>query len=115
MSKISATREPPLGAGLTSLVLGAVGAMFFFLPILSIPLGGTGVLFGLAGIGLALRGDWTCLRWAIAGLVVSGAALTVGVGIVAAPAGYLRSRAIPLNTRPTADRAYVPPPARPGE
>jgi hypothetical protein len=115
MSNLSATREPPLGAGLTSLVLGAVATLLFSLPILSIPLGGVGILFGIVGIGLALRGNWLCLRWAIAGLVVSGAALTVGVSIVEAPAGYLPIRAIPLNSQPTAARTYVSPPARPGE
>jgi hypothetical protein len=114
MSKSSRTCDPPLGAGLTSLVLGAVGALLFFLPILSIPLSGVGVIFGLAGIVLAVRGGWTSLRWSIAGLVVSGTALAVGVSIVEAPAGHLRSRAIPLNSQPMPERPYVPPPARPG-
>jgi hypothetical protein len=113
MSETSPTRDPPLGLGLTSVVLGAVGALLFFLPILSIPLGGIGLLFGLAGILLAIRGGWTGLRWSIAGLVVSAAALSVGIAIAEAPAGYLRSRPIPLNAQPLPDRPYVPPPARP--
>ena len=113
MSKTLPIRDPSLGAGLTSVVLGAVGMLLFFLPILSIPLGGAGVIFGLAGIALALRGGRTSLRWAIAGLVVSGSALVAGVAIAEAPAGYLRSRAIPLNAQPIAERSYVSPPARP--
>jgi hypothetical protein len=39
----------------------------------------------------------------------------VGISIAAAPEGYLRSRAIPLNTQPVAEQPYVPPPARPEE
>jgi hypothetical protein len=115
MSESSATRDPPLGMGLAAVVFGTVGMLLFFLPVLSIPLGGIGVVFGLVGIGLALRRSWTSLRWAIVGLVVSGSALTVGIAIAEAPAGYLRSRAIPLNTQPVPERAYVPPPARPGD
>ena len=95
------------------MVLGAVGMLLFFLPILGIPLGGAGVIFGAVGIVLALRGGWTSLRWSIAGLVVSCTALFVGIAIAEAPAGYLRSRAIPLNVQPVAERPYVPPPARP--
>jgi hypothetical protein len=113
MSKTLPIRDPSLGAGLTSVVLGAVGVLLFFLPILSIPLGGAGVIFGVAGIALALRGGWTSLRWAIAGLVVSGTALSVGIAIAEAPAGYLRSRSIPLSSQPVAEGPYVPPPARP--
>ena len=89
--------------------------LLFFLPVLSIPLGGIGVIFALVAIVLALRGSWTSLRWALAGLVVSGTALTVGVAIAEAPAGYLRSQAIPLNSQPVPERPYVPPPARPGD
>ena len=113
MSKPLPTQDPPLGAGLASVVLGAVGTLLFFLPILSIPLGAVGLVFGLAGLVLAVRGGWAGLRWSIAGLVVSGAALAVGISIAEAPAGYLRSRTIPLNTQPVSVQPYVPPPARP--
>ena len=113
MNTISPTQDSPLGAGLTSVVLGAVGVLLFFLPILSIPLGAAGVLFGLAALALAARGSRTSLRWAIAGLIASGLALGLSLSIAEAPAGSLPSRSIPINMQPVTDRPYVPPPARP--
>jgi hypothetical protein len=113
MTKSSPTSDPPLGVAVTSVVLGAVGSLLFFLPILSIPLGAIGAVLGLTGIVLAIRGGWTSLRWSIVGLVVSAAAMGMGVNIAQAPAGYLRSRAIPLNARPVPEQPYVPPPAPP--
>jgi hypothetical protein len=115
MSQSPSTRDPSVAVGLTSVVLGTVGMLLFFLPIMGIPLGGIGAIFGLTGIVLAFRGGWSSLRWSIAGLVVSGAALGVGVAIAEAPTGYFRSRAIPLNAQPVAEQPYVPPPARPGD
>jgi hypothetical protein len=114
MTKSPNIHDPPLGLGLTSVVLGVVGLLLFFLPILSIPLGGVGLVFGLGGLVLALFGGWTSLRWPVAGIALSGLALAAGLAIAQAPAGYLPSRAIPLNTEPVPDRPYVPPPARPG-
>jgi hypothetical protein len=115
MSKSSPTGDPQLGVAVTSIVLGAVGVLLFFLPILSVPLSGFGVIFGLAGIVWALRGDVRSLRWAIAGLVVSGAALSMGMAIDKAPADHPRTP----SSSPHAERAraspYVPPPARPSE
>jgi hypothetical protein len=106
--------DPPLGLGLTSVVLGVVGLILFFLPILSIPLGGVGLVFGVAGFVLALMGGWSSLRWSVTGIVLSGLALAISLAIAQAPAGYLPSRAIPLDTQPVPDRPYVSPPARPG-
>jgi hypothetical protein len=63
---------------------------------------------------LALLGGWASLRWSVAGIALSGLALTVSFAIAQAPAGYLPSRVIPLDTQPVPDRLYVPPPARPG-
>jgi hypothetical protein len=114
MTKCPNIHDPPLGLGLTSVVLGVVGLLLFFLPILSIPLGGVGLVFGVAGLVLALMGGWSSLRWSVAGIALSGLALAVSLAIAQAPAGYLPSRAIPLDTQPVPDRPYVPPPARPG-
>jgi hypothetical protein len=38
---------------MTSLVLGTVGLLLFFLPILGAPISGLGALIGLIGIGMA--------------------------------------------------------------
>ena len=108
------THDPPLGLGLTAVVLGVVGLVLFFLPILSIPLGGVGLVFGFAGFVLALMGGRSSLRWSVAGIALSCLALAISLAIAQAPAGYLPSRAIPLDTQRVPDRPYVPPPARPG-
>jgi hypothetical protein len=115
MSQTSPRGDAPLGVGLTSLVFGAVGVLLFFMPILGIPLAGIGVVFGLAGVALVLPRGWSSLRWPIAGLVVSGAALAVGLAIAEAPAGSSWSRTIPLDSQPVRETPYVSPPARPGE
>jgi hypothetical protein len=115
MSKSLQTGDAPVGLGLTAVVLGAVGGLLFFLPVLSIPLGGAGLVFGLSGLVLAVRGGWVSVCWSVVGLAVSGLALAVGLAIAQAPAGYLPVRRVPLDTQPVPSRPYVPPPARPGQ
>ncbi len=112
MNKSSPTSGPPLGAAVASVVLGAVGVLLFFLPILSIPLSGIGVVFGLVGIVWTLRGDARSLRWAIAGLVVSAAALGAGITIAKAAAGRLQTPTGSLDVDRMHAQPYVPPPAR---
>jgi hypothetical protein len=114
MSTFSQPSHPPAGIGLTSVILGSVGGLLFFLPILGIPLGALGLAFGVAGLLAALLGRWTSLRWSVVGIVVSGLALGIGVAIAVAPAGYLRVPAAPAAGQNVLDRPYVPPPARPG-
>ena len=70
-------------------MLGVVGLLLFFLPILSIPLGGVGLVFGFSGLVFALLNSWTSLRWSVAGIVLSGLALAVSLAIAQAPAGNL--------------------------
>ena len=48
--------NPPLGLGLTSVVLGAVGLLLFLLPVLGIPFGTAGLAFGLVGFVVAVVG-----------------------------------------------------------
>lgn len=57
MNKLLSASDAPVGAAAAAVVLGAVAALLFFLPILSIPLGCCGVLFGVAGIVWALGRD----------------------------------------------------------
>jgi hypothetical protein len=115
MNRSPSTSDPPLGAAVTSVVLGAVGMLLFFLPILSVPLGGFGLIFGVAGIVWALRGDVRSLRWATAGLVVSVAALCTGIAIAKAPADGPQTSSSQLQSERIHARPYVPPPARPGD
>ena len=84
--------DPPAGMGLTSVILGSVGALLFFLPILGIPLGAAGLAFGIAGLLMAILGRWTSLRWSVAGIAVSAIALGIGVLIALAPGAFCRIR-----------------------
>jgi hypothetical protein len=115
MNKSSLSNDAPVGVAAASVAIGAVAVLLLFLPILSIPLGGLGVLFALAGIAWSLRGDTRSLRWSIAGLVVAGAALCMGIAIDRAPADHPRTPSIPLHLRHTHAQPYVAPPARPGQ
>ena len=114
MGTISPSSDPPLGIGLASVILGSVGTLLFFLPVLGIPLGAAGLAFGIAGLLLAMLGGWTSLRWSVAGMVVSGLALGIGIAIALAPAGVLPNPKGPPVEQSTPDQPYVPPPARPG-
>jgi hypothetical protein len=99
--------------GLTSVILGSVGVLLFFMPVLGIPLGAVGLAFGIVGLLMAILG-WTSLRWAVVGIVVSGLALGIGIAIALAPSGFLPNPKGPPAEQSVPDRPYVPPPARPG-
>ena len=85
MAATSPLSGPPVGVGLASVILGSVGGLLFFLPILSIPLGAVGLAFGIVGLVMAIFGRWTSLRWSVVGILVSGLALGIGVAIALAP------------------------------
>ena len=106
--------DPPVGMGLTSVILGSVGTLLFFLPVLGIPLGAVGLFFGIAGLLMALLGRWTSLRWSLAGTVVSGLALGIGIVIGMSPSGFLPNPKGPAIEQELSRQLYVPPPARPG-
>ena len=114
MGTISASSDPPVGMGLTSVILGSVGALLFFLPVLGIPLGAVGLVFGIVGLLMAILGGWTSLRWSVVGIVVSGLALGIGIAISLAPAGFLPNPKGPPVEQSVPDQPYVPPPAHPG-
>ncbi len=113
MTMSRATQDPPLSLGLTSVLLGAVALLLAGLPILAIPLGGVGLLFGLGGLLADLLRGRRTLRWSVGGTVLSALALTLSVAINEAPEGYLPARRIPLDTQPVPVRPYISPPARP--
>ncbi len=83
------------------------------MPVLSVPLGGVGVGFGLVGLVLALFSRWSSLRWSVVGIVVSSLALGIAIAIAEAPEAYLPTRSPSLDTRPVAVPRYIPPPALP--
>lgn len=104
---------PLLGTGMVSLVLGTIGLLLFFLPILSLPIAAFGLLFGIIGVFTAIFGPGN-LRWSLGGFVLSSMALGVGLAIMLAPAGYLPSRSVPKIWNPIPKKNFVPPPAKQG-
>src|SRR5579859_6285592 len=103
-----------LALGVTSCVLGFIGLLLFFLPILGIPISLSGLAIGLIALVLAFFGPFSSMRWSLAGIAVSLLALGVNLAIDAAPAGYLPTRKVPKSWQTPPERPYVPPPARPG-
>ena len=116
MSTLPEVHSPPIALGMSSLVIGTIGLMLFFLPVLGIPLSAFGLFFGILGLlamfvgGKARSG--TIVRWTLAGIAVSCLGLAVNVAIAYAPAGYLPGRDVPRLWQTPPDRPYVPPPAR---
>jgi predicted membrane-bound spermidine synthase len=103
--------HPPIALGMTSLVLGTIGALLFFLPILGAPLSGLGLIAGVMGWIAAAVWGADNLRWAVIGTMVCAGALAINVAIYYAPTGYIEQRnAPPIMKVP--GRPYVPPPAR---
>jgi hypothetical protein len=103
---------PPLGLGLASVVLGAIGLMLFVLPILAIPISVCGLVAGVCGIGLARFWKTIDGRLALAGVVVCALGISVELAIAYAPSGDWGRPADPSTSSPAMPRGYVAPPAR---
>lgn len=116
MSSAPEVHSPPIGLGMSSLVIGTIGLMLFFMPVLGIPVSAFGLLFGILGLVMAFVGSTVGggarLRWTLAGIAVSCLALAVNIAIAYAPAGYLPGREASQPWQSPPDRPYVPPPAR---
>jgi hypothetical protein len=113
MSPLPKPHRPPIDLGPLSAVLGTIGLLLFFLPILGIPISACGLLFGLVGSGVALVPGGARLRSALLGCAVAALALGVNVAITYAPSGYEPAPGVTPPWQPVPDRPYVPPPARP--
>jgi hypothetical protein len=112
MDNLPEADVPPTGLGMASLVLGVIGLLLFFFPILGLPLGACGGFFGLIGIvTTAGFGKGGSLRWTLAGFATSVLAVLVNLAILYAPAGYLPQREVPKLWQSVSDTPYVPPPA----
>jgi hypothetical protein len=109
------TQDPLVGLGMASLVVGTIGLLVFFMPILGIPLSAIALLLGILGFFGALPG-WhvLSLRWSLAGVAMSALALGINVAVSYAPEGYLPDRKSEELWQPAPDRPYIPPPAPPG-
>jgi len=109
--RLMARHAPLPGLGMTSLVLGVVGLMLFFMPILGGPISALGLAFGILGTISALLG-WgeASLRWGLGGIALCALSLAVNIAIWYAPGGYLPSRSVPQPWQPVNDRPWVSPP-----
>jgi hypothetical protein len=113
MSQLPTTHEPPIALGMLSLVLGTVGLLLFFLPILGWPISAFGLFFGLLGIVVSFSRGGVSLRWSFMGSAVSALALSINLAIYSAPGGYLPEPFGRPLWQSVPDRPYVPPPAKP--
>ena len=78
--------EPPrLAFGVSSFVLGMIGFMLFFLPILGAPISVVGLFAGLAGCLVAGATSRGSLRWSVGGVVLCLMALGINVAVAYAP------------------------------
>jgi len=111
MSHSSRHRLPPIGLGLASVVLGAIGLMLFVLPVLAAPISGCGAILGLCGTVASLGGQRADLRLSTAGVAVCAASFAIDLAIQYAPGGYLGWPADSQIVEPGFKRPYMPPPA----
>ena len=82
-----------LAFGVTSFVLGMIGFMLFFLPILGAPISVVGLACGIIGCvvaGATFRGS---LRWSVAGVVLCLLALSINCAIAGTAAARLSAAA----------------------
>jgi hypothetical protein len=110
LGRLADRHTPLLGFGMSSLVVGLIGLMLFFLPVLGIPVSALGLCLGVIGfVGGLFRGG-PSLRWGLGGIGVCGMALVVNLVMYHAPSGYGDSYPVPPLWQAPRDRPYVSPP-----
>jgi hypothetical protein len=102
---------PPVGLGLASVVLGAIGLMLFVLPILAIPISACGFLASVIGLVAAKYSKSIDGRLALAGAVVCALAIGIELAIAYAPSGDWGQPADPSTPSPILPKRYIAPPA----
>jgi hypothetical protein len=101
------------GLGVASLVLGIIGLLLFFFPILGIPVSAIGLVLGIVAILVPQFRRGPDLRYCFYGILMAGAALSVNIAIALGPSGLA-----PQIERPrpgalgTPDANLPPPPER---
>ncbi len=105
---------PPVGLGPTSVVLGTIGLLLFFLPVLGVPIAVCGLTLATVGAISTLWRPNESLRWILAGFFCSLASLGVGLAINYAPVGEEPRPDVPPLWQQSPVAPFVPPPANPG-
>jgi hypothetical protein len=95
-----------------SFVLGAVGLLLFFMPVLGIPFSSIGLLFGIVAFLVAIFGGPSSLRWSVLGTLLCVFAFGVDVLIGNSPQIEAPPRKESQVRVPPLPR-WVPPPADP--
>ena len=104
---------PPIGLGLASVILGAIGLLLFSVPIIATLICVCALTAGVMGLAAyATRRD-SSLRLAMAGVLLSGTALSIVTAIWLAPNGYFTPRSVFPDYGSEAGVPYVAPPAPP--
>jgi Domain of unknown function (DUF4190) len=73
------TRGQVPGLAIASFVLGLLGALLFWVPIVGLLLGIMGLVFGLTSRGNAKRGEYASTWQATAGAILGGLAVLASV------------------------------------
>ncbi len=109
----SGKQPPPLpGLGMSSLVLGFIGLILAFMPVLGIPISACGLALGILGAILTAFTHSSSLRWSLAGMATCALSMLVGSALAWVPVNDLPGKG-DLKPWPTVpDRPYVAPPAR---
>jgi hypothetical protein len=106
------TRLPLLGLGMASLVLGTIGMMLFFMPVLGIPICASALLLGLIALIISMfQARGISLRWSLVGIGTSALALSINIAIAYAPVAEPGRRIVPRLWRMAPGIRYAPPPA----
>jgi hypothetical protein len=112
MSRLTGLHAPLLGLGMTSVVLGLIGLLLGWMPILGLPISAFGLFFGLVGSIAAFFPSGATLRWSLAGIGICSLALAVTIALAYAPAGYLHDPGVPPSWQAPPDRPSNPPPSK---
>lgn len=109
----SAPVAPRNGFGVTALVLGIVGTVFSWVPVLGLILAVLAVVFGALGYSRACKGQATNSGTAIAGLVLGVIAFVIQIVVFAAVGSAANQVNKDLHTLPVPFPPSAAAPARP--
>jgi hypothetical protein len=97
---------------MSSLVLGFIGLIVAFLPVLGIPISACGLALGILGLIAAALSRGASLRWSLAGFGVCALSMLVNSALAWVPVNDLPGKGHLKQWPAVPDRPYVAPPAR---
>src|SRR4051794_11274868 len=90
---------PQVGLGMASVAISTIGMLFFFVPVMGIPVSLGGLALAVAGAVSKIWRPSESLRWSLAGIFCSLTALGIGLVINDAPVGEERQPKVPSTWR----------------